>query len=128
MQTVSAAEQSTQPPDDWTLAQQVRHDTDFVEATEWHYARVLPLIKATLAGHIACCPALLDKSIQPMTASDLYETITEDVDQAEMAKLLISPLDWEAKASSWVFFSELIEGYAKRTAEFLATAEMRVAA
>lgn len=107
-----------------TLAQQTRRDQAFIEAKEWHADRIKKLTVAVLAGHLLSCPGLIGypiKTIQIVDAADLWEVITQDVDQKELAKLLVSPLDIDAKNESWVWADELIDAYVDEMAALLAS-------
>lgn len=112
------------PPEDWTLAEQVRHDIEFAELKLHHTNRVRTLVIACLAGHIPSCAVLCQGRIQTLSRGDLYDLITEGADPAEPAQLFVAGEDRDAKANSDVWAMELIDAFVDKTAAHLASLEM----
>lgn len=105
-------------------AQQSASAFVYVDALEFHRARIKMLVESALGGHIPFCPGVLNGKFEPkMEAGDIWEAITEDMDGAELAKLLVLPVDCDAKDAWWTRADELITAYADKTADLLAKEE-----
>lgn len=105
--------------------EQATRNIAYAEAMEFHKTRIKVLVEATLGGHIYFCPGVLRGKFEPkMEAGDIWEAITRDMDSAELAKLLVLPVDKEAKDGWWTLADELITAYAELTAAALAREEV----
>ncbi len=107
------------------IPEQVARDVAYLEAMEFHRARIKHLVVLTLGGHISFCPGNLRGKFEPkVEAGDIWEAITEDMDSKELAKLLVLPVDSDAKDAWWTRADELITAYADKTADLLAREEV----
>ena len=107
------------------IPEQVARDAAYLEAMEFHRTRIKMLVEAALGGRIPFCPGNLRGKFQPkMEAGDIWEAITEDMDGKELARLLVLPVDNEAKDAWWTQADELITAYADKTADLLAREEV----
>lgn len=107
-----------------TPAQQSASAFVYVDALEFHRARIKVLLESALGGRIPFCPGILNgKFVPKMEAGDIWEAITEDMDRNELAKLLVLHVDNDAKDAWWTRADELITAYADKTADLLAKEE-----
>lgn len=110
-------------------AQQASYDTAYLEAKEFHAARVRFLVVGVLAGRIPFCIGWFQRSgetarLEPkMDSSDLLDAIGL-IDKPELlAKLAVAGLDQDAKNEALADAMDLVLAYVDKTADLLAKRE-----
>jgi len=112
----------------FTPNHRMSYDTIYLEAKEFHAARVRTLVIACLAGGIPFCPGWHQKPGQPprierMDCGDLLDTMGITDSPELIGKLFAAAFDSDSRGDAFGEAEDLLAAYVDKTADLLAKEE-----
>lgn len=114
----------TDPPDEISIAEQVRRDQAYLEEKEYQIIRVRERVIATMAGRIPACEVLYKRHMQMLNAQELFEAIVDGLDPDSVAKTWAGYYDRDAHSEAAIFVMEKTNEFCEETADHLAKLEI----